>query len=71
MNSFLTWLKENEHIAEPLKVKQLPLPKQVIKVFTEKHVQALICSSQRERLSGDYIPWSAFLLIPARGLTKF
>lgn len=41
INSFLGWLHENGHI-EPLRLKQLPQPKTVIKVFSEKHVQALI-----------------------------
>jgi integrase/recombinase XerD len=41
INSFLTWLHENGH-CELLRVKQLPKPQTVIKVFTEKHIQALI-----------------------------
>lgn len=42
INSFLTWLHENEHIPEPLKIKQLAKPQTVIKIFTDAHVQALI-----------------------------
>jgi integrase/recombinase XerD len=41
INSFLTWLHENGN-CEPLRIKQLPKPQTVIKVFTEQHVQALI-----------------------------
>jgi integrase/recombinase XerD len=42
INSFLTWLHENSYVTEPLRLRQLPQPKTVVKVFTEKHVQALI-----------------------------
>jgi len=42
INSFLSWLHESGHIREPLKIKQLPKPRTVIKVFSEKHVQALL-----------------------------
>jgi integrase/recombinase XerD len=42
MNSFLTWLHENNYVTEPLRLRQLPQPKTVVKVFTEKHVQALV-----------------------------
>jgi integrase/recombinase XerD len=42
MNSFLTWLHEGGYVTEPLRLRQLPQPKTVIKVFSEKHVQALI-----------------------------
>jgi integrase/recombinase XerD len=41
INSYLTWLSENGH-CEPLRIKQLPKPQTVIKVFTEQHIQALI-----------------------------
>ncbi len=41
INSFLTWLHENGH-CEPLRIKQLPKPQTVIKVFSEQHIQALI-----------------------------
>ncbi|HEV7397632.1 MAG TPA: tyrosine-type recombinase/integrase [Pyrinomonadaceae bacterium] len=42
INSFLSWLLESGHIPEPLKIKQLPKPRTVIKVFSEQHVQALL-----------------------------
>jgi integrase/recombinase XerD len=41
INSYLTWLHENGH-TELLKIKQLPKPQTVIKVFTEQHIQLLI-----------------------------
>lgn len=41
INSFLTWLHEKGQ-CEALKIKQLPQPKTVVKVFSERHVQALI-----------------------------
>lgn len=38
INSFLTWLRENNYVTEPLRLRQLPQPKKVIKVFSESHV---------------------------------
>jgi integrase/recombinase XerD len=57
INSFLTWLEENGH-CDQLKIKQLPQPKTVVKVFTEKHVQALI----KFRPTGKY-EWRLYALI--------
>ena len=42
INSFLPGLHENSYVTEPLRLRQLPQPKKVIKVFSEAHVQALI-----------------------------
>jgi integrase/recombinase XerD len=56
-NSYLTWLHENGH-CEPLRIKQLPKPQTVIKVFTERHVQALI----RFRPKDQY-EWRLYALI--------
>src|SRR5258706_13326262 len=41
INSFLSWLHENGH-TERLRIKQLPKPNTIIKIFTEAHIQALI-----------------------------
>jgi integrase/recombinase XerD len=57
INSFLTWLHEGGH-TEPMKIKQLPQPKIVIKVFSDKHVQALI----KFRPQGAY-EWRLYALI--------
>ena len=56
-NSFLTWLHENGH-TEPLKIKQLPKPQTVIKVFSEKHVQSLIKFHPK-----DQYEWRLYALI--------
>ena len=36
--SFLTWLHSESYVTETLKVKQLPQPKKVIPVFSERHL---------------------------------
>ncbi len=43
INSFLTWLYENEHLAEHLKMKQLKEEHKVIKTFSEAQLRAIIC----------------------------
>ncbi len=49
INSFLAWLYEAGKISEPLRMKQLPQPKKVVKVFSEAHVQALIRFKPKSR----------------------
>jgi integrase/recombinase XerD len=58
INSFLTWLHENSYVMEPLRLRQLPQPKKVIRVFTEAHVQALI----RFRPKGQF-EWRLYALV--------
>lgn len=41
LNSFLSWLFENEHISEKLKIKQLKTEQKVMKTFTDQHVKAM------------------------------
>ncbi|MCU1263979.1 MAG: phage integrase family protein [Acidobacteria bacterium] len=41
INSFLTWLNENE-IVKGLKVKRLKLPKRVVKTFGEAELKAIV-----------------------------
>jgi integrase/recombinase XerD len=42
INSFLTWLYENEHINEKLKIKALKEEQKIIKTFTDNHIARLI-----------------------------
>lgn len=42
INSYLTWLFENEHTTEHLKIKQLQEEKVIITPFTDSQLQALI-----------------------------
>jgi integrase/recombinase XerD len=42
MNSFLTWLHENEHTAEHLKIKQLKCEQRVIQTFSNAELQRII-----------------------------
>jgi integrase/recombinase XerD len=42
INSFLTWLLENEHIPEKLRIKQLKEPEKVLKVFSDEQLKALL-----------------------------
>jgi integrase/recombinase XerD len=41
MNSFLTWMAENDH-CELFRIKKLKEPEKVLKLFTEAHLKALL-----------------------------
>ncbi len=58
MNSFLTWLHTEGYVTEPLRLRQLPQPKKVIPIFSEKHIQALI----RFRPNGQF-QWRLYALV--------
>jgi len=42
VNSFLTWLYENEHLNEHLKIKQLKCEQRVMKTFTSEQLRSII-----------------------------
>ena len=42
MNSFLTWLYENEYTAQHLKIKQLKCEQKVVKTFTDGELRRII-----------------------------
>lgn len=42
MNSYLSWLHENEYLSEPLKIKKLKEPQKVLKLFTPTQLKALL-----------------------------
>jgi integrase/recombinase XerD len=42
MNSFLTWLHENDHINEHLKIKQLKTEQRVMKTFSDQQLKTLV-----------------------------
>ena len=42
MNSFLSWLHENEHIQEQLRIKLLKEERTVIKTFTDQQIRAMV-----------------------------
>ena len=42
MNSFLAWLKEQEHIPQGLRLKLLPDPKTPIPVFSDVHLRHIL-----------------------------
>ena len=42
INSFLSWLHENGHTSEHLKIKQLKEEKKVIQTFKDEHLKALL-----------------------------
>lgn len=42
INSFLTWLKENEHSAEHFKIKSLKAETRIMKTFTEAQIKTII-----------------------------
>ena len=50
MNSFLTWLYENEHIPAPLKIKQLKCEQRVMKTFDDKELRRIIQYKPRKAL---------------------
>ncbi len=41
MNSFFSWLAENDH-CEPFRIKKLKEPEKILKLFTEAHLKALL-----------------------------
>jgi site-specific recombinase XerD len=42
LNSFLSWLHENEFITEPLKIKLLKTEQRVMKTFSDQQLKAII-----------------------------
>jgi integrase/recombinase XerD len=50
INSFLTWLYENEYIPEPLKIKQLKTEQKVMKTFDDKELRLIISYKPRKAL---------------------
>jgi len=42
INSFLSWLFENGHTSEHLKIKQIKTGQTVLKIFTEAHISSLL-----------------------------
>lgn len=42
LNSFFTWLHENEHIPEKIRMKPLKAPQRVLKVFSDSQVKLLL-----------------------------
>ncbi len=42
MNSYLTWLFENGHITEPLKIKQLKCEQRVMRTFSDRELSAIV-----------------------------
>ncbi len=41
-NSFLSWLRENGHLAEPFKIKQLKAEKKIMRTFSDEQLAALL-----------------------------
>jgi integrase len=41
MNAFLVWLKENDHIPEPLKIAQLKVEKKIVKTYSDEELRIL------------------------------
>jgi integrase/recombinase XerD len=42
INPFLTWLFQNEHLSEQLKVKRLKLERRVMRTFTDTQIKAIL-----------------------------
>lgn len=42
LNSFFTWLHENEHISEKVRMKPLKAPQRVLKVFSDSQIRLLL-----------------------------
>jgi integrase/recombinase XerD len=42
INSFLSWLHENQHISEPLKIKQLKCEQKMMSYFSDDQLKAII-----------------------------
>jgi len=42
LNSFLTWMLENEYITEPLRIKKLKEPEKTLKTFSDEQLRLLL-----------------------------
>lgn len=42
MNAYLSWLYENEHLLEPIKIKKLKEPQKVLRLFSDTQLRELI-----------------------------
>jgi len=58
VNSFLSWLHENEHTAEHLKIKQLKTEKKVIQTFTEDQIKRILSWKPQ-----DFYQWRMYALL--------
>jgi integrase/recombinase XerD len=47
LNSFFTWLHENEHISERLRMRPLKAPQRVLKVFSDSQIRLLLSFKPR------------------------
>lgn len=48
INSFLSWLFENEYTQEHLKLKQLKIEKKILKTFNDSHLKAILSWKPRD-----------------------
>lgn len=65
MNSFLSWLHENEHI-ERLHIKQMRQPQTIIKTFTDQHIKVLL--NYRPRLFYEWRTHSMICVLTDTGV---
>lgn len=61
INSFLSWCHENEHTGEHLKIKQIKTGQPVLKIFSEKHIKALI--GYKPQGKTEWRSWAATCLL--------
>jgi integrase/recombinase XerD len=48
INSFLSWLFENEHTQNHLKLKQMRIEKKILKTFSDSHIKAILSWKPRD-----------------------
>jgi integrase/recombinase XerD len=66
INSFLSWMHQNEHIKEPLKIKLLKEPQKTLKVFSDQQLKALL--SYRPKKYSEHRLYALLCLIIDTGI---
>lgn len=58
INSFLTWLYENEYTSQHLKIKELKTERRVIQTFRDEHIRAILTFKPR-----GFYEWRIYALL--------
>jgi integrase/recombinase XerD len=66
MNSFLTWLHENDYIPENLKIKQLKCEQKVMSFFSDQQLRAIV--GYKPKSASETRIWTVVLLCLDTGL---
>lgn len=70
INPLLTWLHENHHLKERLKVKRAKLEQQIMKPLSDAQLRAIIAFRPKNRYELRPIPWFVWWLVVEYGSMK-